>query len=93
MGKTQQKPQRIQLTAIQVERLKSRIDATDLDTEAKDIFYGLMSSCLWLQDKLQTSKITIAQLKSLFGITTEKKSLVELEMMFQEMEKIQENQK
>ena len=89
MGKKQQKPKRIQLTSTQVKELKSRIDATDLDAEAKDLFYGLMSSCLWLQDKLQTSKITIAQLRSLFGITTEKKSLAEMEMMLQEMQKNQ----
>ena len=43
LEQTQQKPQHIQLTSRQVEELKSKTNANSLDSEEKELFYGLMS--------------------------------------------------
>ena len=67
------KPANVSLTSEQVEELKQAIQASDLSEESKEIFIGLLSSCLWLQSKLAASTITIAQLKQIFGITTTEK--------------------
>ncbi len=71
------KPEKIELSAAKVQELEAKIKATNLDPEDQKLLTGLISWCLWLQAKLASSKITIAQLKSIFSIkSTEKKSLM-----------------
>lgn len=71
------KPNNIKLTENMVNQLKIKINNTSLEDPDKEIVTGLIESSLWLQAKLQSSTITIAQLKKLFDISnpTEKKSL------------------
>lgn len=68
-------PENIRLTQEQVSNLKTKILDTNLSSADQQILIGLISSCLWLQSKLALSKITITGLRSLFGFSTEKKSL------------------
>jgi hypothetical protein len=78
----QKNPDTISLTSAQVEELKLKIEGnTPLSDADKDVFTGLLSSCLWLQSQLASSKITIAQLKQIFGISSEKKSPQNLETL------------
>ena len=77
----QKKPDAISLSSDQVEQLKKEVLSTNLSSESKEIFNGLLSSCLWLQSQLASSKITIAQLKQIFGISSEKKSPQNLETL------------
>ena len=74
-------PENIKLTDEQVTILTSEINANNLSDSSKTIVNGLITSCLWLQHRLVESKITIAQLKSIFGISTEKKTLKKVEMI------------
>ena len=74
-AKIKNKPEQIKLTTVQAQDLKTKILANTLSEPEKELFIGLLSSSLWLQSKLAASTITIFQLKQLFGITTEKKSL------------------
>ena len=69
------KPDQIKLSAEKVQELQNKIKNTNLTSEDQRILTGLVSSCLWLQDKLIKSKLTISKLKDIFGITTEKKTL------------------
>ena len=92
MKKEQQKPKHVQLSAKQFEELQLKIQNNELNSTDKSLVTSSLSSFLWLKSQLEQSKITIAQLRSLFGITTEKKSLEEMEMMLQEMKKMQKNQ-
>lgn len=68
------KPQRIALTSEQAEDLKSRINASPLSDDDRTLLVGLISFVLWLENQLNRAKLSITRLKSLFGVSTEKKS-------------------
>lgn len=70
-----QQPELMTLTADEAEALKSRITACTLLDSDKKIMLGLISFTLWLQKQLSLAKISIERLKSMFGISTEKKTL------------------
>jgi hypothetical protein len=70
-----QQPELMTLTAEEAEALKSRITAGMLLESDKKIMLGLISFTLWLQKQLSLAKLSIARLKSMFGISTEKKTL------------------
>jgi hypothetical protein len=70
-----QQPELMTLTAEEAEALKSRISAGTLLDSDKKIMLGLISFTLWLQKQLSLAKLSIERLKSLFGISTEKKTL------------------
>jgi hypothetical protein len=70
-----QQPELMTLTAEEAEALKSRIAAGTLLDNDKKIMLGLISFTLWLQKQLSLAKLSIERLKSLFGISTEKKTL------------------
>jgi len=72
-GFMKEKPVQIKLSADKVRELQAKIAITNLDPADQDLLSGLISSCLWLQAKVASSKMTITQLKSIFGFTTEKK--------------------
>lgn len=66
------KPVQINLTVTQARELQAKIAANNLTTAEQKLLSGLVLSCLWLQTKIANSKMTIVQLKAVFGITTEK---------------------
>lgn len=68
-------PEQITLTAEEAEALQSRVSAGTLLDSDKKIILGLITFTLWLQKQLSLAKLSIERLKSLFGISTEKKSL------------------
>jgi hypothetical protein len=70
-----QQPELMTLTVEEAEALKSRISAGTLLDSDKKIMLGLISFTLWLQKQLPLAKLSIERLKSLFGISTEKKTL------------------
>lgn len=70
-----QQPELMTLTAEEAEGLKSRIAAGTLLDSDKKIVLGLISFTLWLQKQLSLAKLSIERLKSLFGMSTEKKTL------------------
>lgn len=68
------KPKRISLTSEQAEHLKFRIHANSLSDDDRTLLVGLISFVLWLDNQLNRAKLSITRLKSLFGVSTEKKS-------------------
>jgi len=72
-GFMKEKPAEIKLSADKVRELQAKIATTNLNQADQDLLSGLISSCLWLQAKVASCRMTIKQLRSIFGITTEKK--------------------
>ena len=70
-----QQPELMTLTADEAEALKSRIAACPLLDSDKKIVLGLIAFTLWLQKQLSLARLSIERLKSMFGISTEKKTL------------------
>ena len=78
---TTAKPEKIQLTAEEANSLKFRIIQINneiLSEADKKILTGLISFSIWLGDQLDLAKLTILKLRTLFGIKTEKKTLIKL---------------
>lgn len=61
-------PTPIDLSAEAVAELKQTIEQSPIDKKTKSLLLGLIDFCLWLQFKLQESKISINRLKNLFGL-------------------------
>jgi hypothetical protein len=72
------KPEKIQLTAEEAESLKFRVINNLLSEADKKILTGLISFSIWLGDQINLAKLTIFKLRTLFGIKTEKKTLIKL---------------
>jgi hypothetical protein len=70
-----QQPELMTLTVDEAEALKSRIAAGTLLESDKKIVLGLIAFTLWLQKQLSLARLSIERLKSMFGISTEKKTL------------------
>ena len=79
--KIKEKPKQVELTEEQFQDLQFKINNSNLDNIDKSLVTESLSSFVWLKEQLENSKITIAQLKQLFGIKTEKKSPQEMQMM------------
>lgn len=69
------KPEIISLTQEEVEGLKSRLAANELEEADQKIILSILSIYFWLQNQLQQAKLTIFRLKEMFGFKTEKKTL------------------
>lgn len=70
----QTKPEQIKLTPAEADALRARIQSSTLAKEDQRMVLGLISFCLWLEQQLQTAKLSINRLKRLFGFSTEKKT-------------------
>lgn len=70
-----QQPELVTLTTDEAQALKSRIATGMLLDSDKKMILGLITFTLWLQKQLSLAKISIERLKSMFGISTEKKTL------------------
>jgi hypothetical protein len=70
-----QQPELMTLTVEETEAFKSRIANSPLLESDKKMVLGLLSFTLWLQQQLSLAKLGIKRLKSLFGVSTEKKTL------------------
>lgn len=66
-------PEIITLTPEYFDNLKAEVSSSNLSTQTITLIIGIMQLCLWLQQKLAFSKISIAKLKKLFHIKTEKR--------------------
>lgn len=70
------KPKQVKLTETEANSLLVRIQNNALTDEDRQIFSGLISFNLWLEQQLQSAKLSIHRLKQLFGFkSSEKKSL------------------
>ena len=61
-------PTPIDLSPEAVDQLKQTIQESKIDPKTCAILLGLIDFCLWLQFKLNESKISINRLKNLFGL-------------------------
>lgn len=61
-------PTPIDLSPEAISQLKETIHQCGIDAKTESLLFGLVDFCLWLQFKLQESKISIGRLKSLFGM-------------------------
>lgn len=70
-----QQPEIINLPESAVEAIKLRLaEGSTLLEEDKKIVLSIMSTYMWISRQLQTTRLTIHRLKSLFGFSTEKRS-------------------
>lgn len=64
-------PKQVKLTSQEADELKERIKKSELTADDMDILLGLISLCLWLQERLSRAKLTVKRLQKLFGFKTE----------------------
>jgi len=70
-----QQPEIINLPESTVEAIKLRLtEGSALLEEDKKIVLSILSTYMWLSRQLQTTKLSIQRLRSLFGFSTEKRS-------------------
>ena len=67
-------PGRIELTTVQVEDLIERIKCSNLSVENRDRLVYLVRAFGWMNQTLEEKSLSIARLRRLFGIQTEKAS-------------------
>jgi hypothetical protein len=63
----------IDVSADRLEGLKSRLNSGSLLEEDKPILLAIVSAYEWIQGQLESAKLTIHRLKTLFGFSTEKR--------------------
>lgn len=68
-----QDPKPVKLTGQELEWIKREIDDSNLTESTKSLINGLIQMCIWLQLKLEHSKVSITKLKRLFFINNEKR--------------------
>ena len=68
-------PERITLTEKDLDGLVSRLEANELSDDDVSILKDVLLFSDWMQDSLSKKELTIAKLRNLFGIKTEKKSV------------------
>lgn len=56
-----------------LEQLKSRLASCSLLDEDKSILLAIISAYVWIQEQLESAKLTIHRLKKMFGFSTEKR--------------------
>jgi transposase len=70
--KPEKKPKIIKITPEQQEKLTAAIKASNLDAALGEFVIGLMWGNRWLVDALEKGRLSIAKLRKLFNMTTEK---------------------
>lgn len=68
------KPESVDLTVEEVNALKQRLQANSLTEDDRELLSGVLSFTLWLQHQISIAKMSIKNLRKLFGFKTEKKS-------------------
>jgi len=68
-----QDPKPVKLSGEELERVKREIAESNLSDSTKSLINGLIQLCIWMQLKLENSKVSINKLKRLFFINTEKR--------------------
>lgn len=66
------KPERVDLTAEDVNALKERLATNSLNADDRELLSGVLSFTLWLQHQVSAAKMSIKNLRKLFGFKTEK---------------------
>jgi len=66
-------PKPINLSGQELEKIKREISESNLSESTKTLINGLIQMCIWLQLKLEHSRVSINKLKRLFFINTEKR--------------------
>jgi hypothetical protein len=56
-----------------LEELKSRVTACSLLEEDKSVLLAIVSAYVWIQNQLESAKLSIHRLKKMFGFSTEKR--------------------
>lgn len=74
MSKEKNSAEIITLSPKDISDVQSRLMATSLSNEDKKNICAILNTYQWLYRQLQTAKLSINKLKSVFGFTTEKKS-------------------
>lgn len=66
------KPEMIDISHAEAESLLSRLEVGDLSEVDRKRCASALRMVFWLQSQLQEAKLSIARLKNLFGIRSEK---------------------
>ena len=66
-------PEPIKLSGEEIAKIRREVNESNLSESTKKMVCGLIQMCLWLQLKLEKSRISIKRLKRLFFINTEKR--------------------
>jgi len=66
-------PEPIKLSGEELERIKNEVAESNLSESTKTMISGIFQFCLWLQIKLEKSRVSIRKLKNLFFIKSEKR--------------------
>ena len=74
--KRRKSPEIINLPAGKLDEIKTRFEAGSILEEDKKIILLILSTYAWLHRHLQAKKIGIQRLRSLFGFSTEKRSVL-----------------
>lgn len=74
--KRKKSPEIINLPAGKLDEIKTRFAAGSILEEDKKIILLILSTYAWLHRQLQAKKIGIQRLRSLFGFSTEKRSVL-----------------
>ena len=72
--KKRKSPEIIDLPVDTLEGIKSRLASCSLLEEDKSVLLAIVSAYVWIQDQLQSAKLTIHRLKKMFGFNTEKRN-------------------
>lgn len=70
--KQKQSPEIIEVSVTRLEGIKSRLSSGCLLEEDKPVLLAIVSAYVWLQEQLESAKLTINRLKKIFGFSTEK---------------------
>jgi hypothetical protein len=71
--KKKKTPDIIDVNTAQLEEIKSRLTSGIILEEDKPVILAIISAYTWIQVQLQSAKLNIYRLKSLFGFRTEKR--------------------
>ena len=64
----------IDLSNTDLEGIKSRLASNHLLEEDKSALLAIITAYVWIQNKLQSAKISIHRLRKMFGFKTEKRN-------------------
>lgn len=72
--KQRKSPEIINLPEAKLNEIKTRLESGSILEEDKKVILLILSTYAWLYRQLQTKKLGIQRLRSLFGFSTEKRS-------------------
>ena len=72
--KRKKSPEIIDLPVKTLNGIKSRLASCSLLEEDKSVLLVIVSAYAWIQEQLQSAKLTIHRLKKVFGFSTEKRN-------------------